>query len=195
MLEKYENHSGGAVGSDTAWDVIGRRYGFVNHVHYWMNNRTPLGNREISEEDAVEGQIKATIAARQMGRIEETHQVRDERIIRNWCQVKYSKTVYAIGTFVNVGTALNYGKIAKCIQVKGGTGYAVQMAINEGKDVFVFDQIANCWFAHIEGQRWNRLSYAPELTRRYAGIGTRQITKRGEEAIEAVYLNALDAVA
>ena len=42
MSDKYTNHYGGAKGSDIQWDIIGKEYGFSNHFHYWMNNKTVL---------------------------------------------------------------------------------------------------------------------------------------------------------
>jgi len=181
----FTNHTGGALGSDTQWDAIGREFGVVNHNHYWMTNKTPNGNKEISAEDQVEGQAKATIAARQMGRIALTHQVRDERLIRNWSQVKYADAIYAIGELIESGAEMNYGKKALISQVKGGTGYAVQMAINEGKPVFVFDQVKNQWFTYDNG--WITLNYTPTLTNNFAGIGTREINPSGEKAIRDAY--------
>lgn len=184
---EFTNHSGGAIGSDTFWDLTARRYGFNNHNHYWLNNKTPIGNVEISKDDEIEGQLKATIAARQMGRIEETHQVRDERIIRNWCQVKYAEAIFAIGKIMNAGGQLNYGKIAKIIQVQGGTGYAVQMAINENKPVYFFDLLSKKWYLNYDN-KWSAV-FAPTLTKNWSGIGTRQLTIDGENAIIDVISN------
>ena len=183
----YVNHSGGAIGSDyDGWDKIGREFGVTNHIHYWMDEVTPYGNTEISKEDAVEGQKKVTIAARQMGRIEPTFQVRDKRLIRNWAQVKYSDAVFAVSTLLNAGDKMNYGKTAKIVQVKGGTGYAVQMAINEGKTVYVFDQVRKAWYENSAGT-WTKMKEVPVLTPNFAGIGTREINEDGKNAIRAVY--------
>lgn len=179
------NHSGGALGADTEWDIIGKEFGMTDNRHYWMNNKTPNGNTEITEEDKKEGQKKVTEAARQMGRIDPTHQVRDERLIRNWSQVKYADAVFAVTTLLKEGDEMNYGKKAKIVQGKGGTGYAVQMAINEGKPVYLFDQVRNQWFSNIGGV-WSK-SEVPTLTRNFAGIGTREINEAGKAAIKAVY--------
>lgn len=180
----YLNHSGGAVGSDSYWGEIGEKYG-VRSNHYWYKNTTPFGNTEISTEDALEGQQKATIAARQMGRIAPNHQVRDERIIRNWSQVKYSDAIFAITTLLQVGDEMNYNKKALIIQGKGGTGYAIQMAINEGKPVYLYDQIKEQWYKNINGE-WSE-SDTPTLTYNFAGIGTRNLNDSGKRAIEEVY--------
>ena len=180
----YVNHSGGAVGSDTVWGEIGEKFG-VKSNHYWYSEKTPNGNSEISEVDAKEGQQKATAAARQMGRIEETHNVRDNKIIRNWSQVKYADAIFAVTTMLSVGTLMNHGKKALIRQGKGGTGYAIQMAINEGKPVYVFDQERNRWFKNING-KWEN-SEVPVLTTNFAGIGTRKINANGMKAIDDVY--------
>ena len=64
-------------------------------------------------------------------------------LARNWCQVKYSKQVIAIGHILNPGekSAKGYRCNSKYQSVDGGTGYAVQMAIDNLKEVYVFDQI------------------------------------------------------
>lgn len=180
----YVNHSGGAIGSDYYWGMIGEKYG-VKSNHYWYKNITPNGNVEILEEDALEGQQKVTIAARQMGRIAPTHQVRDERLIRNWSQVKYSDAIFAVTTLLQVGDEMNYGKKALIVQGKGGTGYAIQMAINEGKPTYVYDQIRKRWYKNINGE-WSETD-TPTLTPNFAGIGTRELNEDGKRAIEEVY--------
>lgn len=184
-ISELTNHSGGAIGADIEWDNIGKEFGLVDTKHYWMNNKTPHGNVEITKEDMVEGQKKVTEAARQMGRIDPTHQVRDERLIRNWSQVKYSDAIFAVTTLLNEGDEMNYGKKAKISQGKGGTGYAVQMAINEGKPVYIFDQSRKKWYSNIDG-KWSETE-VPLLTANFAGIGTREINEAGKQAIRDVF--------
>jgi hypothetical protein len=191
-MNEFVNHSGGALGADTAWDTIGKEFGMINNQHYWMNNKTPKGNVEITKEDSVEGQQKVTSAARNMGRIEPNQQVRDERLIRNWSQVKYSDAVFAVTTMLSVGGEMNYGKVAKIRQGKGGTGYAIQMAIEAGKPVYVFDQTRKQWFKNINGT-WST-SDVPTLTKNFAGIGTREINETGLQAIRDTYAATVSAL-
>jgi hypothetical protein len=181
----YTNHSGGAFGADIMWDIIGKEFGLVKNNHYWLEDKTPHGNIEITEEDKIEGQQKVTIAARQMGRIEPHHQIKDNRLIRNWSQVKYSEAIFAISTILKVGNEMNYGKKALILQAKGGTGYAVQMAINERKPVYLYDQVRKLWTCNIGGV-WSRCGI-PELTKEFAGIGTRNVNIDGEAEIRKVY--------
>ena len=92
-------------------------------------------------------------------------------LARNWMQVKNSDAIYAIGEIKNNIVA-------------GGTGWAVQMAIDNNKQVYVFDQNKNNWYY------WNgKFEYCntPVLVENYAGIGTRDINENGIKAIINVY--------
>lgn len=171
-IESYVNHSGGAKGADTAWDSIGRRFGVTKHRHY-QKDKTPLGNTTITPEQFQEGLIKAKKAAMMLGRNWSNNPYIQGLLSRNWQQVKNADAVFAIaekleGDFVS-----------------GGTGYAVAMARAEGKPVFVFDQSQGAWFKASE-KGWEQ-SPTPTLTPNFAGIGTRELTAEGRQAIEDVY--------
>lgn len=171
-IESYVNHSGGAKGADTAWDSIGRRFGVTKHRHY-QKDKTPLGNTTITSGQFQEGLIKAKKAAMMLGRNWSNKPYIQGLLSRNWQQVKNADAVFAIaekleGDFVS-----------------GGTGYAVAMARAEGKPVFVFDQSQGAWFKASE-KGWKQ-SPTPTLTPNFAGIGTRQLSAEGRQAIEDVY--------
>ena len=206
-MSEITNHSGGAKLSDAKWDQIGREFGVVDHKHYREPGTKTLDSlelqkagvtaTELSEEEYNEGQPKSTIAARQMGRIQETHQVRSNYIIRNWAQVKNSEAVYAIGTIIQKGTEMEHGKIALIEQVKGGTGYAVQMAINEKKPVYVFDGTKDSWFVW-NGEKFEKTN-TPILTKNFAGIGSRtlstqEVIDKSLQAIRDVYQATKDSI-
>ena len=109
------------------------------------------------------------------------------RLIRNWLQVKNSDAIFAIAEdFYTVGDEMNYGKKALITQVKGGTGYAVQMAINEKKPIYVFNQKSGTWFEYKEGG-FSSITQDPMLTKNFAGIGSRKINAKGMQAIRNVY--------
>ncbi len=91
----------------------------------------------------------------------------------------------AITTILKKGDPMKYGKVANISQGSGGTGYAIQMAINEKKPVYVYDQIRLKWFKNINS-KWSE-SECPILTKNFAGIGTRQLNKFGKNAILQVY--------
>ena len=174
-IEKYYNHTGGALGSDSYWDEIGREYGFKNHYHYWYKKKNPKSEdrHQISEEDYLEGVKmieKANLTLKRQNIYRYMH-----LLARNWVQVKNSETIYAIGKLKN----------SRKTQVNGGTGWAVQMAIDNNKEVYLFDQLTNRWYYWID----NKFHYSniPILTENYAGIGSRDITISGIEAIRNVY--------
>ena len=92
-------------------------------------------------------------------------------------------------------------------QLLGGTAYAVEMAKQVHKRIFVFDQIVNQWFTYVWTKDYSYASkmyklntYKPEdfsgyfspcdipvLTYQFAGIGTRNLTASGKQAIKNVY--------
>jgi hypothetical protein len=99
-------------------------------------------------------------------------------ISRNWFQVKGADCVYAVGKFVKGSTKL----------VDGGTGWAVQMAIDNNKPVCLFDQPSDLWFRFVcDMGKFMPYPYIPTLTKNFAGIGTREITENGKRAIKNVY--------
>ena len=100
MVDQYINHSGGAIGSDYAWDVIGREYGFNNHIHYYHGSLTPYGNTQLSHKDICEGIIHAKKAAKILGR--NWNDRHSSLLGRNWFQVKNSTRILAIGNLIKV---------------------------------------------------------------------------------------------
>ncbi len=165
---EYVNHSGGAVGSDTYWGEIGGMYGVVSE-HYWRGTRSENGNHEISREEFEKGKKHVLKANETLHRRPEKYM---NLLARDYTQVDNSDEIFAIGFVKNK-------------QVAGGTGWAVQMAIDDGKPVNLFDQQRKRWFRNENG-KWD-FSETPVLTHNFAGIGTRQLDDNGKNAIKAVY--------
>jgi len=165
---EFVNHSGGAIGSDTYWGEVGEKYG-VKSNHYYHGAKTPNGNVAITEEQFNEGKEKVLLANKTLNRKPDRYM---DLLARNWMQVKNADAVFAVGHLVN-GI------------VDGGTGWAVQMAIDAGKPVYVFDQERGQWYKNIDG-KWSE-SEVPALTKNFAGIGTRQLNEAGKQAIAEAY--------
>jgi len=177
----YTGHSGGALGSDSYWDLTGAEYG-VKFNHYWHGEKTPAGNTELTQEQLEEGWQMVLRANKTLKRKPEKYK---SLLSRNWFQVKNADTVYAIGR-------INPQK--STIEVQGGTGWAVQMALDAGKPVYLFDQQSNKWvsFTSNDYDSMEILGEAPVLTKNFAGIGTREITPAGRNAIDDVFKNTFD---
>lgn len=202
----YTNHSGGAEQADSIFDEMGKRYGVINHKHYYdksSKKKPPLGNTPLSKEQMDEGiaKVKATYA--QMGRPDNPTYYSLHG--RNWFQVKNADAVFAVSDLIAPGEMGRKGFINKTTQtnVEGGTGYAVQMAINEGKPVYVYHQDTALSEEYEKG--WYTYDYnigkfvktaTPTLTFNFAGVGTSDsLTEDGVQAIEDLYKNTFKSLA
>lgn len=189
-LDRLVCHSGGAAGADTYWETIGDNYGVKTKAYSYKTKYHTTENKvEISDTDYEEGIKEIAKANRTLNRYG-IHKFMN-LLARNWTQVKYSDEVFAIGTIVEPGKKGSKGFYNKSEfqVVDGGTGYAVQMAINNGKFVYVFDQDKDKWFRwsytslkFIEVTKPLKISYE-----NFAGIGTREIKPNGIKAIEEIY--------
>lgn len=178
MNIKYICHSGGCPGSDIVWENEGNKYG-VTTIAYSFHNHVQEGkNRKILTVDELnEGFENVKIASVGLKRNPNCQYPYVKNLIsRNWFQVKNSDTIFAIGKFIN--TKL----------VKGGTGWAVQMSIDNKKETFVFNQDNNKWnkYNYVIGE-FEVINYIPVLTENFAGIGTREINQNGINAIKEIY--------
>lgn len=193
--EKYSMHSGGAPGSDSYWGKTAKEFGVVDVFHYYHGDITPEnapeGNTKISDQDYEDGKTEAAKAAAYNWGYS-FPKMKDDRLVRNWAQVKYSDAIFAIGSIVEPGQPAFPNKpgdtrIAQHQMVAGGTGYAVTMAILNNKPVYVFDQNQEQWFMFKNGS-FEPIEI-PKLTMRFAGIGTRQINDAGKKAIRDIFEN------
>lgn len=190
-LTKLVCHSGGAEGSDTFFENIGKEYGVKTMAYSYKTKYHESESKiEISENDYNEGIVEVNRANRFLGRFG-IHKYMN-LLARNWAQVKYSDQIFAIGIIVDPGKkgSLGYYSKAKYQSVDGGTGYAVQMGINNLKEIYVFDQNKIKWF------RWSYVSmsfvevkYTPTIeSQNFAGIGTRKINEHGVKAIKDLFI-------
>jgi len=208
-------HSGGAAGADTKWDEIAQEFGPVKFNHYYTGTRSeknaPKGNVDISElQVAVTGASKVAAAANKMWGNQKDGKIvpyayatmKDERLIRNWAQVFYSDAVFAVAPIAKAGDVWsedgNKKKeeqriVVKSEIVQGGTGYAVEMAIQAGKPVYVYNDpnakaqsdLPKGWYTW-DGSQFVAID-TPTLTRNFAAIGSRGMSAEAEQAIRDVY--------
>jgi len=176
----YINHSGGCEGADMAWEISGLEYG-VKTISYSFHGHTQYGENPyiMNSDELNEGWEACKIAAETLNRpLERSKSTYVRKLIcRNWFQVKHSEAIFAIGTFASYSRKI----------VNGGTGWAVQMGIDNKKPVYLFDQNEQVWKQY--SYRHDRFisGLTPLLTRDFAGIGTRAITDAGLRVILDVY--------
>lgn len=189
-LDNLTCHSGGAIGADTLWEEIGEEFGVKTRAYsYKTKSHTTPNKVEISDHDYDEGVNEVNRANKSLGRFGISKYM--SLLARNWSQVKYSKQIFAIGTIVPAGkkNAKGYYSKSKYETVDGGTGYAIQMAVNNEKEVYVFDQVLDKWFRwSYNSLRFVELKDVPKISdQNFAGIGTREIKPNGIKAIRDVY--------
>lgn len=181
----YTCHSGGALGADMEWETQGEPYGvktiaysFYNHKNYSKNPKV------LTVEELEEGYSKCRLANKSLKRNFDGIQYPYVKnlLARNWFQVKNSDAVFAIVKgLIDKHTAL------------GGTGWAVQMAIDCDKPVFIYHQGespmdgSRGWKRYMPIVGFERIDEIPKLTENFAGIGTRDINEFGKTAIKEVY--------
>jgi hypothetical protein len=194
--------SGGAKGADALWSKTLEKYG-LPVIHFMPEtqkkfvtdyfNRRKKGmitgvDRGLNQQELFEAGPKIERANQTLKRVDLTKMKEGsyDFIARNWFQVKNANSVYAIGE-------IEYGKTGERASlngrtVKGGTGWATQMAIDKGiKKVYVYDQVQKEWFQWNNNKgRFSKITEAPKLTRNSAVIGTRKINDAGKQAIKEV---------
>ena len=180
----YTNHSGGAYGGDTFWDIIGRTFGVTNHKHY-----KDAGNLNISKQLKNAG-VKATVLTKKqmdfarekvkeiLG-IEYKDDLEGNLQVRNFYQVYNADAVYAIAKISPTTSP----------KVLGGTNTAVQLGIKMNKPVYVWDIDTEKWYTQdleflktgfdntkheFDYNGWKEID-TPILTKNFAGVGSRDI--------------------
>lgn len=167
--KEYINHSGGAYGADTAWDLIGRQYGVSDNRHYReSNNPNVSGTLKkagvspviLSKEQLEEArdQVEKLLGKR----YEDT--IQGNLKVRNFYQVINSDGIFAIAK-------LNKDKTG----VLGGTNTAIQLGKQLNKEIYVWDIDTEKWYSYDTTSKIFVETDTPILTKNFAGIGTRDI--------------------
>ncbi len=171
-------YSGAAAGSESCFGEQAERFGLAE-VHFSYPGHEPVRERGLcvlSERELRKGDVSLAYANRRMARsFELSHSFR--RILQTqWHQVHSADQVLVIGELCDDGT------------LRGGTGWAGELARIWGKPLWVFDQPREQWFRwSVEDSLWQQ-SATPRIERtRFCGTGTRKITPAGRRAIEDVF--------
>ena len=181
----YKMFSGDALGSDKTWESIGREYGLEDVTHHTEKTLTP--------EQSKEARPYLIEANKKVGRnYPSTNQNTNQLLERDYLQARDADAVFAVGTIV---TPSERGTNRWAI--KGGTQWAVQVAIDMGKPVYIFNQKGkdpktgkivgdNKWYTTTDGMDLKIID-TPALTPNFAAIGTRSLTAEGKKAIRDVF--------
>jgi len=180
-------YSGAAVGADTVFGEFALRadHQVVHFVHekdprriHWSGYTKILSPAELYQAD--EPLVQASKILNRKFPTGKSYV--DNLLRRNFYQIKDTERVYAIAPIDEDQK-----------RVKGGTGWAVQMAIDRGvPEIYLFDLSSNKWYTRIVRSEWAYAYFAeifspPKPHGRYTGIGSRELTPEGVEAIRKLY--------
>ena len=170
--------SGGAQGSDLHWQNMGAKYGvrvkaFSFEGHGKRNSpRVVLTDFQLKQADEHLHKANKTLKRH----FPTSKCFVDNLLRRNWYQVKDANGVFAVGKLCASG------KI-----VEGGTGWAVQMAIDAGKPVYIFDLGVGSWKRYDYDKQKFLSCNVPRLILSFTAIGTRILPEEGKTAIDRVF--------
>ena len=168
-------YHGGLKGAETLFGENAEKYGVQEVVFTFEGHRL---NREkntvtLSEDDLMRGDISMELASRMMNRTYyETEKIR--RVLQSiFHMVNKGHQVFVVGTILEDNS------------VKGGTGWAVELAKLFNRPLHVYDQPQCKWFTWKEGA-WKEDS--PRITyNTFVGSGTRYLSDDGIAAINQLF--------
>jgi hypothetical protein len=201
-------YSGDAIGADKLWAAQSKEFGVGKTVNYKVETLNSLTKPQQEEVESAYLKAKDDLGRKTLSYNWVSPQREDYvggLVRRDYLQAKAADAIFAISDIIGVGEK---GKASKGTRytsksskeiVDGGTGYAVQMAINLNKPVYVFHQGTNSDNKASVG--WYKWDYStekfvsvptPVLTKKFAGIGTREINEAGKQAIKEIFNNSVN---
>ncbi len=168
--------SGGARGAEAEFGVCAQAWG-ITELNFSFEGRVPERTRglvTLTDEELAQGAVSQVYLQSTMHRAyPETPSFR--KLLQTiWHQVSTAGQVFAVGVIQDDGT------------VRGGTGWAVELARHWHKPVLVYDQERRGWFVWQDG-RWTPDTAPVVSERRFCGTGTRSLGDDGRRAIRELY--------
>jgi len=169
--------SGGAPGAEEVFGQCAEKWGVseLNFTFEGRQTRRTRGLVRLTPSELDEGAVHKMYIENQMHR-DYPQAPNFQKVLQSiWHQVQTAGEVFAIGRINDDDT------------VKGGTGWAAELAKHWHKPVHVFDQDRSLWFAWDHDQ-WRKLDEAPLIrSKRFTGTGTRELNDAGRRAIESLF--------
>ena len=173
-------YHGGLKGAESVFGEHAEKYGVSEVIFTFEGHRLhrDINPTLLSEDDLLRGDISMEIASRMMNRTYyETDKIR--RVLQTiFHMVNKGHQVFVIGTILPDNS------------VKGGTGWAVELAKLFNRPLHVFDQDRNQWFTWKEGS-WQedtpKIAYST-----FVGSGTRYLNDAGLAAINRLFEDSYD---
>ena len=173
----FRLHKGGACRSDVYWQKQMENQGFETAVYSFERHQIQNNSRLIFKEETLRP------ADVHLNRANETLKPRVPNS-SNYVVHLLRGNIFIV---LNAEAAFAItGELADdCLRQNralGGTVWGVQLAIDLGKPVYVFDMRFNQWKEHRDGRFVP--CPTPKLTKEFAGIGSRFLTQACKDAID-----------
>ncbi len=173
-LSKYTLYSSGLKGAETTFAEFAEKAGMKDVVYSFDGHKLTRDKNVIilDKEQLERGDISMELASRMLNR---TYYETD----------KIRKVLQTIFHMVNSGhQVFVVGAIQEDGSVKGGTGWAVELAKMFNRPLHVFDQPSKKWFTW-KGE-WKEDSPKIEYDT-FVGSGTRYLSDAGRDAIKQLF--------
>ena len=168
-LNSYVLYSGGAYGADKIFGVLAHKYGVGRQIHIRpvgnLGNTKNLPNGVEVLVAQVEHLLKAVDKIDELLGIKLKLGTGANLLARNYYQVNKSESVLAVAYLTGDFKS-----------VSGGTRIAVDLSIALNLPTYVLDVTTENWYSYnYEANQFQLYSGIPPLTRKFTGVGTRDI--------------------
>lgn len=174
--EAYTLLSGGARGTEEIFGECAERWG-VGERHYTFAGRTMSRRRGVvilGAEELREGSVsRRYIEAHMHRQYPDTPEF--QKVLHSiWHQVNTSGSVFVVGRLQDDGT------------VRGGTGWAAELAKHKHKTLHLYEIEQQSWFTWRD-DAWHADGDPAIRTRRFTGTGTNDLTDDAKQTIVRLF--------
>jgi len=167
--------SGGARGAEAAFGEAAARHGVteVNFTFEGHHIQRTQGSRKLAAPDLAKSDVSMAEVSKRLHRDYSTRPWMRQILQSIWHQVNSGYQVFVVGEILGDGT------------VKGGTGWAAELAKLYNRPLHVFDQEKGHWFT------WRNDTWVEEVPAvsksTLCGTGTRNLNEAGKKAIQELF--------
>lgn len=172
--------SGGARGAEAAFGGVAEKYGVaeVNFTFDGHHQERGAHSRLLTSEELQKGDVTMGEVGKRLGR-DYSGRPWIRKVLQSiWHQVNSGYQVFVVGAIQADGT------------VKGGTGWAAELAKMFNRPLYVFDQAKGDWFS------WRNDTWVQDVptiqNKTFCGTGTRSLTPAGKKAIQDLFARSFD---
>ena len=172
----YTLLSGAAQGAEAEFGTCAERHG-IAEINFSFEGHAAARTRglvQLSEQELRQGDVNSPKLTSHISRTYPGTPIFRKVLQSIWHQVHTAGEVFVVGSILPDDT------------IKGGTGWAAELAKHEQKPLRVYDQERHAWL-YWHGQAFEP-DPAPIITRtRFTGTGTRFLTDDGHAAVRGLF--------